>query len=190
MAVAEGTAVTDIEHFVGQDGRDEQVARVSEMIAAENVKYVYYQFPSVTGRIMGKGVPANHWESMAAKGFQLVYGSTANLFTDRHGNYIGYGPEAAELVGVPEPDTFAVLPWDRRVARVWCTCFRNREERDNPGGFLTSDSRGNLYRLQAKFEAETRTSFHEHRQTGVTGQLVAEYQRPFRRCGKGRPPRK
>ena len=74
--------------------------------------YVYYQFPSVTGRIMGKGVPAQHWETIAQKGFQLVYGATANLFTDRHGNYIGYGPEAAELVGVPEPDTFEVLPWD------------------------------------------------------------------------------
>ena len=49
---------------------------------------------------------------MAAKGFQLVYGSTANLFTDRHGEYIGYGPEAAELVGIPEPETFEVLPWD------------------------------------------------------------------------------
>jgi glutamine synthetase len=155
MAVAEGTAVTDIEHFVGQDGRDEQVARVRELIELEKVQYIYYQFPSVTGRIMGKGVPANHWESMAAKGFQLVYGSTANLFVDRHGNYIGYGPEAAELVGVPEPDTFAVLPWDRRVARVWCTCFRNREERDDPGGFLTSDCRGNLNRIQAAFEAET-----------------------------------
>jgi glutamine synthetase len=155
MAVAEGTAVTDIEHFVGQDGRDEQVARVRELIELENVQYIYYQFPSVTGRIMGKGVPANHWESMAAKGFQLVYGSTANLFVDRHGNYIGYGPEAAELVGIPEPDTFAVLPWDRRVARVWCTCFRNREERDDPGGFLTSDCRGNLHRIQAAFEAET-----------------------------------
>jgi glutamine synthetase len=155
MAVAEGTAVTDIEHFVGQDGRDEQVARVRELIELEKVQYVYYQYPSVTGRIMGKGVPAKHWESMAARGFQLVYGSTANLFTDRHGNYIGYGPEAAELVGVPEPDTFAVLPWDRRVARVWCTCFRNREERDDPGGFLTSDCRANLYRLQASFEAET-----------------------------------
>jgi glutamine synthetase len=155
MAVAEGTAVTDIEHFVGQDGRDEQVARVRELIELEKVQYIYYQFPSVTGRIMGKGVPANHWESMAAKGFQLVYGSTANLFVDRHGNYIGYGPEAAELVGIPEPDTFAVLPWDRRVARVWCTCFRNREERDDPGGFLTSDCRGNLHRLQAAFEAET-----------------------------------
>ena len=155
MAVAEGTAVTDIEYFVGQDGRDEQVARVSELIALEKIDYVYYQFPSVTGRIMGKGVPANHWESMAEKGFQLVYGSTANLFTDRHGNYIGYGPEAAELVGVPEPETFAVLPWDRRVARVWCTCFRNREERDDPGGFLTSDCRGNLKRIQAEFEATT-----------------------------------
>jgi glutamine synthetase len=155
MAVAEGTAVTDIEHFVGQDGRDEQVARVRELIELEQVQYVYYQFPSVTGRIMGKGVPAKHWESMAAKGFQLVYGSTANLFVDRHGNYIGYGPEAAELVGIPEPDTFAVLPWDRRVARVWCTCFRNREEREDPGGFLTSDCRGNLNRIQAAFEAET-----------------------------------
>ena len=29
------------------------------------------------------------------------------LFTDRHGNYIGYGPEAKELVGIPDPETFA-----------------------------------------------------------------------------------
>ena len=30
----------------------------------------------------------------------------------------------------------------RRVARVWVTCFRNREEREDPGAFLTSDCRG------------------------------------------------
>jgi glutamine synthetase len=155
MAVAEGTAVTDLDQFVEQEGRDEQVARVRERIDRDGVQYVYYQFPSVTGRIMGKGVPAPHWEGIAKKGFQLVYGATANLFTDRHGNYIGYGPEAAELVGLPEPDTFEVLPWDRRVARVWCSCFRNREEREDPGGFLTSDCRGNLKRIQTAFEAET-----------------------------------
>ena len=57
-------------------------------------------------------------------GFQLVYGSTANLFIDRDGNYIGYGPEARELVGIPEPETFCVLPWDRKTARVFCTLFR------------------------------------------------------------------
>ena len=68
--------------------------RVRAEIDASGITYIYYQFVSVTGRIMGKGVPADHWESMARKGFQLVYGATANLFVDRHGNYIGYGPEA------------------------------------------------------------------------------------------------
>ncbi len=143
---------TDLENFVSAPGRDALVEDVRRRIDHEGVTYVYYQFASVTGRIMGKGVPAAHWESMASKGFQLVYGATANLFTDRHGEYIGYGPEAAELVGIPEPETFEVLPWDPKVARVWCTCFRNREERENPGAFLTSDCRGNLKRIQADFE--------------------------------------
>ena len=146
---------TDLDRFVAEEGRDALIAEVRRRIDAEGVTYIYYQFVSVTGRIMGKGVPAAHWESMAAKGFQLVYGSTANLFTDRHGNYIGYGPEAAELVGMPEPETFEVLPWDRKVARVWCTCFRNREELEDAASFLTSDCRGNLKRIQAEFEAAT-----------------------------------
>jgi len=109
---------TDLERFVSAPGRDDLVKQVREKIDAAGVTYIYYQFISVTGRIMGKGVPAAHWESMARKGFQLVYGATANLFVDRHGEYIGYGPEAAELVGLPEPDTFQVLPWDNKVARV------------------------------------------------------------------------
>ena len=146
---------TDLERFVEADGRAELVKDVRKKIDAEGVTYVYYQFISVTGRVMGKGVPAPHWETMAQKGFQLVYGSTANLFTDRHGGYIGYGPEAWELVGIPEPETFEVLPWDNRVARVWCTCFRNREDRDGPGAFLTSDCRGNLRRIQEEFEGRT-----------------------------------
>ena len=49
-----------------------------------------------------------------------------------------------ELVGIPDPETFCQLPWDKRVGRVFVTCFRNREERKNPGGHLTSDCRGNL----------------------------------------------
>ncbi len=111
-------------------------------------------FISVTGRIVGKGIPADHWEAMAERGFQLVYGSTANLFVDRHGEYIGYGPESSELVGIPDPDTFCQLPWDKRVARVFCTCFRNREETENPGGHLTSDCRGNLRIIHDEFKAK------------------------------------
>ena len=145
---------TDLERFVSAEGRDEQIAAVRRKIEDSGVTYVYYQFPSVTGRIMGKGVPAKHWESMAHKGFQLVYGATANLFVDRLGEYIGYGPESAELVGLPEPETFQVLPWDSKVARVWCICFRGREDLEDGGAFLTSDCRGNLQRIQAQFESE------------------------------------
>ena len=122
------------------------------MIDELGITYIYYQFVSVTGRIVGKGVPADHWEQIAARGFQLVYGSTANLYTDRNDEYIGYGPEASELVGMPDPETFAQLPWDKRVARVFCTCFRNREEAENPGGHLTSDCRGNLRLIHQEFE--------------------------------------
>ena len=124
---------TDLETFLATDGRDEKVAEVRRRIDAEGITYIYYQFVSVTGRIMGKGVPAPHWESISRKGFQLVYGATANLFVDRHGEYIGYGPEAAELIGIPEPETFMPLPWDPKVARVFCTLFRGREETRRPG---------------------------------------------------------
>ncbi|HIN00764.1 MAG TPA: glutamine synthetase, partial [Deltaproteobacteria bacterium] len=50
------------------------------------------------------------------------------------------------------PETFAQIPWDKRVGRVYCTCFRNREERENPGGHLTSDCRGNLRIIHEEFQ--------------------------------------
>ena len=115
---------TALERFIRQDGRDDLIEQVRRRIADEGITYVYFQFVSVTGRIMGKGIPADHWASVAVKGFQLVYGATANLFIDRHDQYIGYGPEARELVGLPDVETFSALPWDPKVARVFCTLFR------------------------------------------------------------------
>ena len=35
---------------------------------------------------------------------------TALIYVDRHRNYIGYGAEASELVGIPDPETFVQLP--------------------------------------------------------------------------------
>jgi glutamine synthetase len=146
---------SDLENFLGQPGRDDQIAGVRREIDERGVKYIYLQFVSVTGRIMGKGVPAAHWERFAREGFQLVYGATANLFTDRHGEYIGYGAEARELVGLPDVETFCVLPWDPQTARVFCTLFRGREEDVDGGAYLTSDCRGNLRRIHEDFERQT-----------------------------------
>ncbi|MGF1608540.1 MAG: glutamine synthetase family protein [Kiloniellales bacterium] len=143
---------TDLERHVNAPGRARLVKQVREKIKELGITYIYYQFISVTGRIVGKGIPADHWEQIAERGFQLVYGSTANLYLDRHARYIGYGPEASELVGIPDPETFCQLPWDKRVARVFCTCFRNREENVDPGSHLTSDCRGNLRIFHAEFQ--------------------------------------
>jgi glutamine synthetase len=144
--------MTDLEAHVNAAGRGDLVKQVREKINQLGIQYLYCQFVSVTGRIVGKGIPADHWEGVAERGFQLVYGSTANLYVDRHKNYIGYGAEASELVGIPDPETFVQLPWDKRLARVFCTCFRNREERENPGGHLTSDCRGNLRIIHEEFK--------------------------------------
>lgn len=149
-----GALMSDLDKHLAKKGRAELVKEVRAKINATGVEYIYFQFISVTGRIVGKGIPADHWESVAEKGFQLVYGSTANLFIDRHKNYIGYGAEASELVGIPDPETFVQLPWDKRIGRVFCTCFRNREERVNPGGHLTSDCRGNLAIIHEQFQKD------------------------------------
>jgi glutamine synthetase len=60
---------TDLERFVEAPGRDEKIKEVREMIDRMGIEYLYLQFVSITGKIMGKGIPADHWESVAKKGF-------------------------------------------------------------------------------------------------------------------------
>ena len=146
--------MSDIEAFVAREGRADQVKQVRAKIDELGITFIYYQFISLTGRVMGKGAPADHWETMSERGFQLVYGATANLFIDRSRRYIGYGPEAWELVGIPDPETFIQLPWDKRCARVFCTLFRGREHPEDAGTFLTADCRGNLRRIHDQFQVD------------------------------------
>ena len=100
---------------------------------------------------MGKGVVSTFFPQVAESGYQLVYGATANLFTDRYGNYIGFGPEESELAAVADLDTFAVLPWDQRVARVYCDCYDTET-----GELLDADPRQNLKQDRARVRAGAR----------------------------------
>ena len=58
----------DIEDFVESPGRDEMVREVRKKIDELGIEYLYLQFVSVTGKIMGKGIPADHWETVSRKG--------------------------------------------------------------------------------------------------------------------------
>ncbi len=51
-------------------------------------------------------------------------------------------------------DTFAVLPWDNRVARVFCDCYDTET-----GELLDADCRQNLKRVAHDFEQETGYQF-------------------------------
>ena len=114
-----------------------------------------YQFVSVTGRIVRQGHPGR------PLGKRRRERLPARLWLDRQSlrqpprRYLGYGPEAAELVGIPEPETFMQLPWDKRVARVFCTLLpQSRGAGESRAAILTSDCRGNLRRIHEQFKKE------------------------------------
>ncbi len=130
-------------------GRAAKIEAITRQIEQQGIKYVFFQQVSITGRVMGKGVVSSFFPQVAEKGYQLVYGATANLFTDRDGNYIGFGPEESELAAIADLDTFAVLPWDERVARVYCDCYDTET-----GELLDADCRQNLKRIAHEFEQE------------------------------------
>jgi glutamine synthetase len=143
-----------LEEARNQPGRREKIEELTRRIESEGIKYVFFQQVSITGRVMGKGVVASFFPQVAEKGYQLVYGATANLFTDRHGNYIGFGPEESELAAIADLDTFAVLPWDPRVARVFCDCYDTES-----GDLLDADPRQNLKNIAHEFEQELGLQF-------------------------------
>jgi glutamine synthetase len=143
-----------LEEARSQPGRRERIEEITRRIQSEGIKYIFFQQVSITGRVMGKGVVADFFPQVAEKGYQLVYGATANLFTDRAGNYIGFDPHESELAAIADLDTFEVLPWDPRVARVYCDCYDTET-----GERLDADCRQNLKQVVREFEDELGLSF-------------------------------
>ena len=54
----------------------------------------------------------------ARNGIRHVYGATVDLRIDRHGQYIAFGEEETEFIGIPDLDTWSPVGWDPQVARV------------------------------------------------------------------------
>jgi glutamine synthetase len=134
--------------------RRAKIDEVRKFINENGIKYIFFQQVSVSGHVNGKGVSASMWEKVAEAGYQLVYGATADLFVDAKNRYIGFGPEESELAAIADVDTFRQLPWDSRVARVFCDCYDTET-----GGLLESDPRQNLKRIMNEVEQELGYTF-------------------------------
>src|SRR5919201_4008180 len=135
-------------------GRHEKILEIRKLINERGIKYIFFQQVSVSGHVNGKGVVATQWEKVAEEGYQLVYGATADLFVDRQDRYIGFGPEESELAAIADLDTFAQLPWDERVARVFCDCYDTET-----GALLEADPRQSLKRIANEVEQELGSTF-------------------------------
>jgi glutamine synthetase len=134
--------------------RRERIQEIRKRINEQGIKYIFFQQVSVSGHVNGKGVSASMWEKVAEDGYQLVYGATADLFVDREDRYIGFGPEESELAAIADLDTFAQLPWDSRVARVFCDCYDTEN-----GKLLEADPRQSLKRIVNEVEQELGYTF-------------------------------
>jgi glutamine synthetase len=128
---------------------------VREQVSDHGVEFIYYQAVTVTGRVVAKVVPAKHLDRNTSKGVQLHRTAMSDLQADRNGELLGGGSQAAEFTAVPDLDTFAVLPWDTRVARMFCTVYEPDHRPVVGGQPLGTDARGLLHRTHEAFRAET-----------------------------------
>ena len=124
-------------------------------IAEAGVEYIYYESVTITGRVVGKVVPARHVDRIAVAGVQQHRTAISNLQADRAGSLMGGGADAAEYTAVPDLDTFAVLPWDRSVGRFLCRLYEPDHRPEHAGAPFAADSRGLLARLHSDFTART-----------------------------------
>lgn len=138
-----------------QNARPDALDRVRELVDKHQVKYVYYQAVTITGRVVGKVVPVAHLGRMAVRGVQQHRTAISNLQADRAGNLLGGGVHAAEYTAIPDLDSFEVLPWDTSIGRFFCTLYEPDHVPVVGGQYLPTDSRGVFKRMHAEFTART-----------------------------------
>ncbi|MBL8931089.1 MAG: glutamine synthetase [Kineosporiaceae bacterium] len=132
-----------------------RIQEISAAIDAAGVEFIYYQGVTITGRVIGKVVPAGHLHRNLERGVNLHRTAISDLQSDRTGSLMGGGVHAAEFTAMPDLNTFAVLPWDTSVARFFTQIYEPDHLPVLGGRRLATDSRGVLKRVHADFTAST-----------------------------------
>ncbi|HMF30412.1 MAG TPA: glutamine synthetase family protein, partial [Candidatus Lokiarchaeia archaeon] len=120
---------------------------LKSLFKAKGITYVQYQLTTIFGDLKTVSFPVQIWEDMADGAG--VDGSSLNFLHT----------EQSDMIAVPDPNTFAVLPWESRVGRFICDLVDsdgNPHELD-PRGILKkvlSQAREMNYELQTRPELE------------------------------------
>lgn len=135
--------------------RPEVVQELAEKIQSSGVKYIYYMVPTLGSRTVAKVVPAEHYERMLRKGIAFHRTALSDLQTSREGELIGGGVAAHEFWGLPEPETFQVLPWDTEVGRIFCTAYDPPHLGEAGGRLIPLDTRALFIAAHKSFTERT-----------------------------------
>ena len=148
-------ATTPLDQHREGNSSSDALAAARAAIEQHGVETIYYQAVTITGRVLGKVMPARHLERVAGHGIQQHRTAAANLQSTRAGVLLGGGVNAAEYTAVPDLDTFSVLPWDTTTARVFCRLYEPDHVLEIGGEPYAADSRGLLQRVHAGFTERT-----------------------------------
>ena len=128
---------------------------LGERIRAAGVEYLYYQFVSLTGRVLAKVVPADQLQRNLFRGVQFHGAAVTDLAVGRDGTLVASGPEREEILAIPDAATFAVLPWDPSFGRFICNLYRRTDVDAAAGQPLPTCVRGALARAHTRFRDQT-----------------------------------
>jgi glutamine synthetase len=144
--------MTTLEQTLSRSDRGTRLDEIRSRIAEHGIRHVYLQYTSVPGRVMGKVIPAKHFDRIAESGLAWTYLSAGGFAGSLDGEAIGpSGAAATEGLLIPDLDTFQVQPWDDDVGRIYCDHYHRPDDPGRPGELALSDSRGNLKRVLAEF---------------------------------------
>ncbi|MHA1648001.1 MAG: glutamine synthetase family protein [Promethearchaeota archaeon] len=102
--------------------KKEKIEKVLKEIEEKNIKFCLLQFLSIEGTLKSIGINSNRIEEVLYSG----EGFDGSSIT-------GYGRlEESDMVAVPDPDTFAIIPWEeegKRDAQFICDIYNPDETR-------------------------------------------------------------
>ncbi|MBI4306314.1 MAG: type III glutamate--ammonia ligase [Chloroflexi bacterium] len=80
-------------------------------LEADGITYLLAQWVDINGTPRCKGVPASALDQFLAGSAGFAGAATVGM---------GQGPHDHDMIGVPDLDTYAVVPWETGVARLVC----------------------------------------------------------------------
>jgi glutamine synthetase len=148
-------ALPTLDEVYADVSRNEKILQIEKDLLAQGVQHIYLQFVTIQGRVVAKVIPTTYWVEAASKGMSWSYLVASGHQVNMRGEPIGPGGAATtEGLLLPDVDTMAVLPWDRRVARVFCTAYRRLDEEVAPGVVVEDDARAALKLALLRLKAD------------------------------------